>query len=319
MRSFFTDQFCKAHFYQKTKPTLILASVLLVGCNLGDPPADIERDARTGLTETEAVQVLAEVGDVKITLGQYAESLLRMGEYERLRYQSKERQEQLLQEMIDLELFAQEARRLKLNDKPEVQLALDQADRNEVLADLKLSAVKPADIKESEVREYFTQHRSEFQEPERRRVLAIELKTKVSAENILKKALHSDGKSWGILATPYLSLAEKSQELGASEYRGDLGYTSAPEQGVARNLRVPDAVAAAVFQLEKLGDVFPEVVEFEGRFFIVRLGATSPARDRSFNSAAPIIRVELARMKYLETERKLVAELRQRYPVQILP
>ena len=298
---------------------LISASFIICACSLSDPAEVISRDPRTGLTENEANQVLATVGKVEITLGEYAESLLRMGEYQRLRYQSKERQAQLLDELIDLELFAQEARRLGLDKQAEVQLAIDQAQRDEVLAQLKLDSIKASEISQAEVGAYFEEHHSEFREPERRRVLVIELESKSLGEKVLKKALNSDGKAWGNLSAEYLSREKKAAETGAIEYRGDLGFTSQAEQKLEGASRVPDAVSQAVFQLKELGEVFNAVVETDGRYYIVRLGAISAARDRSLSSAAPVIRIELARQKYLEKEKELVEQLRQRYPVQILP
>src|SRR5512133_3831503 len=50
------------------------------------------------LTPEEAAQVLARVGEVTITLGDYAAALERMDRYERLRYQSADRRKILLDE-----------------------------------------------------------------------------------------------------------------------------------------------------------------------------------------------------------------------------
>ena len=62
-------------------------SIFSFACQEQAPSDVVARDPRTGLTKVESAQVLAEVGDVKITLGEYAESLLRLGEYQQLRYQ----------------------------------------------------------------------------------------------------------------------------------------------------------------------------------------------------------------------------------------
>src|SRR5262249_16677528 len=67
--------------------------------------------ASMGLTPELAAKVLARVGDREITLGEYAATLQRMDQFERLRYQSPERRKLLLDEMIKVELLAAEAQR----------------------------------------------------------------------------------------------------------------------------------------------------------------------------------------------------------------
>jgi peptidyl-prolyl cis-trans isomerase C len=59
-----------------------------------------------GLTPELAARVLAKVGNHEITLGEYAATLERMDQFQRLRYQSPERRKQLLDELVDLELLA---------------------------------------------------------------------------------------------------------------------------------------------------------------------------------------------------------------------
>src|SRR5687767_12286216 len=83
------------------------------GCDEGALPPGVA-DAGTppaGLTPEQAAQVVARVGERTITLGDFAAVLERMNQFDRLRYESKERRRELLQELIDVELLAAEARR----------------------------------------------------------------------------------------------------------------------------------------------------------------------------------------------------------------
>ena len=50
--------------------------------------------------------MVAKVGDRVITLGDYAATLERMDQFDRLRYQSPGRKRELLEEIIDVELLA---------------------------------------------------------------------------------------------------------------------------------------------------------------------------------------------------------------------
>lgn len=295
-------------------------TLIQAGCSSSDnrvTPESEVRDPITGLTPTESKEVLAQVGNRTITLGQYAQTLQRMGKFERLRYQTPERQKQLLDEMIELELLAQEAERRGLDRDPEVQLRLQQALRDEVLEELRRSLPPPESLTEREVRDYYEAHREQFQEPERRRVLAIVLSSKNLAKKVATEAQNASGVVWGDLAKKYSLDRRGFKEGDAPEWAGDLGFVSAPQETRGENAEIPDEVREAVFRLEKLGDVSPEPVEVGGRHYIVRYGGTSPARDRSLRDADRTIRVELLRQKYLEKERELEAELQKKYPLVI--
>lgn len=301
-------------------PPLLLLSFLLLGCSCDERSLSGEEeqhDPVTGLTPSEAKEVLVKVGDRPITLGDYVATLLRMDRFERLRYQSEERQKQLLDEMIEVELLAQEARRRGLDKDPEVELQLAQALRDELLHKVEAELPPPEAISEREVHDYFEQHRDEFKEPERRRVLVIRLGQPEVAERVLTEALASSGEKWGELAEKYSGNREKVGERGAAELAGDLGFVSAPGETRGTNESIPPEVRAAIFTVAKIGDVVPQLVAAEGSYYVVRLGGLSSARDRSLADAERTIRVELRRQKFLQAEKDLEATLRKKYPVVI--
>jgi peptidyl-prolyl cis-trans isomerase C len=283
-------------------------------------PDEQERDPRTGLTPLEGQEVLVRVGERDITLGQYAESLLRMDRYERLRYQSEERQKLLLDEMIQVELLAQEARRRGLDKDPEVQLRLRQALRDELLADLERSLPGPESFSEREVRDYYEAHRLEFLEPLRHRVQVIKVGSAAVAAQVLKElggrdAASVSGEIWAKLAHKFSLDRDNMGPVDRAELRGDLGFVSAPGEARGDNDLVPPEVRAVVFQLKKVGDIAADAVASQGLFYVVRLEGISPARDRTLQEAERTIRIELRRQKFLEAEKKLEQELRKKHPV----
>jgi hypothetical protein len=257
------------------------------------------------------------VGERSITLGDYVATLLRMDRFERLRYQSEERQKQLLDEMIQVELLAQEARRRGLDKDPEVQLGIQQALRDELLRQLEAELPPLEEISEREVREYYAAHRDEFREPERRRVLFIRLGSQKLAEKVLEEARGASGKKWGQLAREYSLERNNLGAEDALELAGDVGFVSASDQKRGENEAVPSALRAAIFEVKDVGDVVPQVLEDEGFFYVARLGGISPARDRSATDADRAIRVELRRQLFIQAEKKLEADLRKKYPVSI--
>src|SRR5690606_31445302 len=175
---------------------------------------------------------------------------------ERLRYQTEESQKKLLEEMIEVEILAQEAKRRGLDKDPEVQLRLQQALRDEVLRKLEIEQPGLEAFSELDVREYYEAHRSEFKEPERRRVQVIRVSKQATAEKILE-SLDEDasGANWGKLALEYSSDRTNLGKDEAHELAGDLGFVSAPGEERGGNLKIPDEVRAAVFEVEKVGDI----------------------------------------------------------------
>lgn len=302
----------------------VLACGLLASCDRKEPAADSKATAaRPGdqapreLTAEERQAVLARVGERTITLGEYVATLERMDPFERLRYQSAERRKQLLDEMIEVELLAQEAERRGLDREPKTRLRVQRILQDEVRERLLRELPKAEELPEREVRAYYDQHRDEFREPERRRVLHIALGTRALAETVAREAQNASGEKWAELARRH-SLDRRGTEAdGAVELAGDLGLVSAPGEPRGDNPLVPEALRKAVFELKEVGEVTREPVFAEGAYHVVRLGGVSAARDRSYVEAERIVRLELLRAKLLEREARLEAELRERFEVKV--
>lgn len=279
-------------------------------------PPEERPDPITGLLASEAKQVLAEVGSKSITLGDYAHTLARMDEFERLRYQTPERRAELLEEMIDTELLAQEATRRGLDRDPEVQAELFLALRDEMFERLRAELPALESFNEKEVQDYYQAHQDEFAEPERRRALVIVLAGQRQAESVLAQAKNGEASGWGVLVRKH-SLDRRSVEDAAPELAGDLGFVSAPGQTRGQNPDVPESVREALFSLESLGSLAPAPVEADGRYYVVKHGGTSPARARTLREAERTIRIELRRQLLRRREADLLVELRAKYPVEI--
>jgi peptidyl-prolyl cis-trans isomerase C len=304
-------------------PTLLLALLapFAVACDgkaKGGGGAPSASASRAGISPELAKRVLAKVGNHEITLGEYAATLERMDPFERLRYQSADRRKQLLNELIDLELLAEEARRRGLDKQPETQERVRQMLRDELLAQVRASAASPTDITEADARRYYDEHRDDFREPERRRVAHIALSSEAEAKALLDKAQGASPADWGKL------VAEKSRDAKTKpsaslppELAGDLGIVGPPGHPRGANPAVPEPLRAAVFEVEKVGGVLPRVVAAEGGFHILRMTGKTDARDRTFADADRSIRVALVQERIRAREAELEAELKKKYPVTI--
>jgi len=293
----------------------------LAGCN-EEPLKQASPDAGptvAGLSPEQAARVVAKVGDRTITLGDFARAVERMDQYDRLRYQSKERRHELLEEMIDVDLLADEAKRRGLDKDPEAQDMLRMILRDAMLAQSREGLPTPAQVPDSEVRAYFDSHPEKFVEPERRRVAAIVMSDKKDAEKVLKEALKAKTVGeWGELVQKHSLTAPKHKgPTNPAELAGDLGIVGPPDDARGSNLRVPEPVRTAVFQLKDVNDITPDLVEAEGRFFIVRLAGVSPPHKRSLAQADKAIRVLLVQQKLTERERGIEEDLMKQFPVQI--
>ncbi|MFO7179289.1 MAG: peptidylprolyl isomerase [Pseudomonadota bacterium] len=270
------------------------------------------------LSPEQEKQVLARVGNRTITLGDYVATLERMDSFERLRYQSPERRRMLLKEMIDVELLAEEARRRGLDKLPETEERLRQALRDELLKELRREVPSPNDLPEADVRKYYEENRADFDEPERRRVSHIAVASRAEAEKLLAQARTMSAAEWGKLVRER-SRAKTPKELGTLpvELAGDLGIVGPPGHPRGGNPRVPEPLREAVFKIDPKESVYPQVVEHEGKFHIVRMSGRTEPRSRSFAEAERTIRVALVQKLVKEREAALEKELRERYPVTI--
>lgn len=301
---------------------LLGAATLLGGCNDAPIKAQQTGDAGppvAGLNAQDAARIIARVGDRPITLGDYAQTLDRMDPFDRLRYQTKERRRELLNEMINVELLASEAKRRGLDKEPETEDAVRTILRDAMLAESRSDLPTPAEIPAAEVSAYFETNADKFSEPERRRVAAVVLADKKDAAKILKEAQKvTTGTQWGDLFAKYSTSAPKGKNAGnPAELAGDLGIVGPMSDPKGGNPRVPDAVRAAAFTLPAVGAVGADVVEAEGKVYIVRLNGITLPHRRTLGESERSIRVLLLQERMLKKERDLEAELRKKYPVQI--
>jgi hypothetical protein len=269
-----------------------------------------------GLTPDQAAQVLARVGDHTITLGDYVKAVQHMDQFDRMRYQSPERRRELLQEMIDIELLADEAHDKGWDKDPTTEQEIREVLRDAMLKRAAAGAPGPNDIPEDDVRAYYEAHKADFRDPERRRVAAIVLPTEAAATPVLDAAKKATPAQWGDLVRAK-SVDPQAKANVPVDLAGDLGFVSPPGDPRGANTRVPEAVRAAVFEVGDKGEVLGRVVPAEGKFYVVRLESKTDPHERSLEDAERTIRVKLAQDRMRAKEDALLAELRAQFPVQI--
>lgn len=296
-------------------------AALASGCNekaLEQVP-DAGAQPAGGLGAEQAAKIVAKVGDRTVTLGDFARTLERMDPFDRLRYQTKERRRELLQEMIDVELLAQEARRRGLDKRPEVQDALRQIYRDALLQKVRDTLPPPGAITAAEVKAYYDANVDRYNEPERRRVSAIVMTSKADAEGVLKLAQAvKTNTEWGELFLKNSITAPRTKGPNDPvDLMGDLGIVGPPGDPKGGNTRVPEAVREAVFKLPAVGQVVPQIIEAEGKVFVARLSGLTAGHRRTLAEADRTIRVAILQQRLADLEKQLDDELRAKFAVQI--
>jgi len=268
------------------------------------------------LTPEQAAQVLARVGDRTITLGDFEAALEHMDQFDRMRYQAPERRKELLGEMIDVMLLADEARDKGYDRDPVTQQEIREILRDAILKKAREGVPQPAEIPEPDVRAYYERHRADFRDPERRRVSVIVLASDAAAQSALDAARKATPTQWGeLVRTRSVDVMAKADT--PLDLAGDVGFVSPPGDTHGTNPRVPEEVRAAAFSVDKVGDVVPRVVRSGAKLYVVKLTGKTDPRDRTFEEAERPIRVKLAQDEIRAREDALLEELRRQFPVQI--
>ena len=271
----------------------------------------------SSLSPEQAKQTLAKVGNDTITLGDYAAALEHMDQFDRLRYQSVERRKELLDEMITVQLLANEATAKGYDKDPIAQQEMRAILRDSMLVEARKNAPTPADVPESEVRAWFDAHRAEYKDPERRRVSVILVRDEQTAREVLAAAKKIDDASqWGELVRSK-SLDPQARANVPVDLAGDIGIVSPPGDPRGENSRVPEEVRVLAFEVAEVGHVADRVVGSKGKYFVVRLTQKLPPHERTYAEAERSIRVKLAQDKLRAKEDELIAELRKSVKVEI--
>lgn len=297
-------------------PVLVVAVLGLGACN--EKAVQKQPDAGTiagGLTPEQAQKPVAKYGDKVITLGEFAQALADMPEYERLRYQSVERRKELLRSMIDMHLLAEEAKKQGVDKDPviaeETRQALVAWMRGKLLEGLPA----PGTIPDADLRAFYDAHRDEYREPERRRVAQIVTKDEATAKKAADEAKSANATQWGALVKKYSD--EKPAGTEAPEMAGDLGFVTAPSDTHAQaNPKATAEVRKEAFALPSVGAVSAPFHDTNG-WHVLRMIAKNDARDQSFADVERTLRVRVLQEKRAEKEKALLDEMRKKLKVEI--
>ncbi len=276
---------------------LFLVCMVAVVCGCKKP-----EQTETGSDE----EILAEIGDVKITVKEFQETINAYTPYLRSKYNTPEMKKKKLEEMVRFELLAMEAKSRGYDKDPMVQRALRQSLIRELIQREVEDKVKLEDIDETEMRKYYEDHPEKYHKPAQRRLAHIMIKDKALAGQVLEDVLADDKSSVKFRE----SVMKYSGDPINKSHGGDMGYFSKLEERVKGEPEIDARLLEALYSLEKVGDVYGKLVETEEGYHIVKFTSTRPEVHRNFEQVRRQIQSILWKEKREEAKEKFVQSLR---------
>jgi peptidyl-prolyl cis-trans isomerase C len=290
------------------RAVIIVLAVAAASCSkkAEDAPVVESEWPKHGLTEAQADEVLAQVGDRTITVGELADRLGSQSPYLRARFESPERRKEFLDNLVRFELLVYEAKRRGYGDRPEII----RARRNAMIQQLvKKEVDEPLEglvITDEEVKEVYDANPLEFDRPGQVRASDILIEHRAHASKLLARAKKADLAGFRKLAR------EESEDEKTKANGGDLNFFEATGDG-----EPPATIRRAAFSLDKVGAVYPELIEEGDGFHIIMLTGKRAALKRTYEQAKRAIRHKLTRERKDAAMEALTERLREEVEIAV--
>jgi len=255
--------------------------------------------------EARRARVVASGTGFSITLGMLEDQINKQPRALRERYRNRTEQQKLLDEMVRLELLAQEAKRRDFDDASSVKSTVKDSSVQALLRSEIDDKISPESISAEAVKNFYEQNAADFHRAEQRRASQIVLATLDEAQTLLEEAKGADLRQFN-------ELARKHSLDGETKLRGgDLGFFPLSPPAHPERANIPEEVRKAAFQLKKAGDTTKAPVVVGEQFIIVRLTGIHPERHVELSQAESSIRTRLWRQERQNALTALLDSLRK--------
>ena len=290
------------------RAVIIVLAVSAASCSkkAEEAPVVEEEWPKNGLTEAQANEVLAKVGDRTITVGDFADRLASQSPYLRARFESPERRKEFLDNLVRFELLVYEAKRLGYGDEPEIVRARRNAMIQQMVKKVVDEPLEGLEITDEEVQAVYDANPLEFDRPGQVRASDIFIEDRARANELLVRAKKTDLAGFRKLAR------EESEDEKTKANGGDLHFFEATGEG-----EPPAAIREAAFSLKTVGAVYPKLIENGNGFHIIMLTGKRPALKRTYEQAKRAIRHKLTRERKDAAMEALTKRLREEVEVQV--
>ncbi|MBW2263471.1 MAG: SurA N-terminal domain-containing protein, partial [Deltaproteobacteria bacterium] len=200
--------------------------------------------------------VLARVGEVVITVQDFEDTINSYSPYLRQKYNSPEMRKKKLEEMVEFELLALEAKNLGYAEDSAIQEAVKQQLVRELQEQI-FEKIKLEDITDEEAKAYYDAHPEKYHKPAQIRLAHIEMSDKSQAESLLKELLADEKNSvlWRDSVSKY------TEDPKNKHHGGDMGYISKLEERTAGEPQLDEAIVDAGQTIGEVGKIHAALVE----------------------------------------------------------
>lgn len=256
--------------------------------------------------------VLAKVGDKELKFADLNKMIKMMPPSYQSMFSNIDQMKKLLDVQINSILFSQEARRLKLDQKPEVKQNIDEiVNRILMQALIEEKVNKDVTATDKEIEDYYKNNQDEFKVPEKIQVSHILIKVgpkatekvkeekKKKADEILAKA--KAGEDFSELAKQY------SEDKRTSKKGGDVGF-------FAKGSKDQEFEKAA-FSLKK--NEISDLVLTKRGYHIIKFLDKKEERKKTLEEAKTSIKNKVKQQKRTESYENLLNDLKEKNKVVI--
>ena len=255
-------------------------------------------------------QVVAQVGDEVITVGDVQERINKQSPFIRARYTSLDKKKEFLDNLVRFEVMASEAQKRGYDKDPEVQRVMKQQMISKFLQKDFESTIKVEDVPDADVEKYYKDHPEEFNKKDEVRVSEILVKDKAKADKAYNEA-KSQSKVAGADQKGFRDLVTKYSEDEESKARGgDLTFFDKDSTAY------PKPIVEAAFGLKEVGDVSQPVKTDKG-FVVLKLTQKRPGFNRPLAEVKRQIQQRLFRDTRTKKLDAFIADLKKNTKIEI--
>lgn len=259
---------------------------------------------------------VATVNGVPIDADAVRREMVRRGADFLPRFTSLEEKEAVVEDLVRIEVLAQQARQAGYADDPEIRRSINRLLAEKYWRDQVEQAVVPA-VTVDEARAYYDAHPAEFTAPARVRGAVIVLRWPSTASAAERAGIRARAEQIAVDArgagpSVYASLVEThSQDPASRRSAGDTGFIV---EGTTV-YRFEPPVIEALFAIDRVGGV--SAVAAERGAYVVRLSAREGGVVAPFDSVAPSLTARLTAERRRALEEQRYAALRREVEVAI--
>ena len=262
--------------------------------------------------DARRAKVAATVNGAKITLADMEDALASQPPMFRQEYTSKEKQQELLNILIQGKLLAQEAARRGFDKDSEVTAIT----KNKLASLMHKSMVEDAEKaspSEEDLKKYYDEHIDDYHKPEKMRARHILMKDKVAAEAKLKELL-----SKKVELHEFRKIAkELTQNEDDKKNGGDLGFFTRVDERKEEDSKIPAPLVEAAFSLKKNGEIYPKLISTEDGFHLLMRTGYRSKLDIPFEESKARIEVLVRRDQRRDAVETGIEKLKEKSPVEI--